>query len=766
MTGTTDSTIAATRGLSEREATSRLKRGLGNATPNGLTRTYFQIIRNSLFTFYTNALFILGVALIALGRWQDAAVAVGVVMINAIVSMAQEVRAKQMLDRIAFLTRPKATVVRDGVEREIPPAMVVQGDLLVIRSGDQFVADGHLEGDGRVEADESLLTGEADLVLKHAGDPVSSGTFCVTGRALYRAEQVGAASIANCLAAGARAFRHLVTPLQRDINLLIQILVLIAVFIEALILGNALYEHVPLVEVVRRSVVITGIIPVGLFLSITVTYALGAARLAGRGVLIQQPNAIEALSHVDVLCLDKTGTLTTGRLRLAEIVPLTGTRDDLAKQLGIFAASTTDRNATGAAIAAAFPAIAATVASEAPFSAARKWSALTFVEGEAFVLGAPEMLLPSVAVADQQRAQTIVAGFVTQGLRVLLFARAPHGEDRGSGEREFHLPSSLALLGVLAIRDELRSEARETLEHFAAVGVTIKIISGDHPQTVLALARQAGLAADTELISGVELAEMDDAAFAATAAHATIFGRITPQQKERLVRVLRGQGRHVAMTGDGINDVLALKAANVGIAMQSGSPATRAVADVVLLHDSFAPLPMGLREGQRIRNGMENIIALFMARTLFVVLLVIAVTAITDTFAFTPKTNALLALLRRRHSGAGAGGVDASGTGAAAKHLWHAVPFYAAGGISDDRVGAWAIPHHRLVIGGSERRANRADALWRGLHHLAVALRRAPRAVLRRRRTPWQRSPPGLARAGVAFGPGRRHPASRCPHLL
>jgi cation-transporting P-type ATPase E len=644
MTGTTNSVVVL-QGLSEHEAAARFKQSLGNTMPTGSTRTYFQIIRESLFTFYTNALFLLGIALILLGRWQDAVVAVGVVVMNAVVSVAQEVRAKQTLDRITLLTRPKATVVRDGVEREISPDMVVQGDLLIIQRGDQFVVDGHLEGDGQVEVDESLLTGEADLVSKHAEDPVSSGTFCVTGRMHYRADRVGATSITNRLAAGARAFRRLVTPLQRDVNLLIQILLLIAVFIETLILGNALYESVSAVEIVRRSVVITGIIPVGLFLSITVTYALGAVRLAGRGVLIQQPSAIEALSHVDILCVDKTGTLTSGRLQLDEIVPLAGTRDDLARRLGVFAASATDRNKTGAAIAEAFPASKGNVTSEVPFSSARKWSALAMDDEAAFVLGAPEIVLPAAPEEDQARVQEFVMGFVARGLRVLLFARAPRGADLGSGAQAYQLPAALKPLGVVALRDELRTETRETLAHFAAVGVTIKIISGDHPQTVLALARQAGLAAEAQVVSGVELAGMDAADFAAATANATIFGRITPQQKEQIVHVLRDQGHRVAMTGDGINDVLALKAANVGIAMQSGSPATRAVADVVLLRDSFAPLPRALREGQRIRNGMENIIALFMARTLFVVLLVISVTAITDTFAFTPKTNALLALL-------------------------------------------------------------------------------------------------------------------------
>jgi len=285
------------QGLSEIEVAAQLSKGLGNSTPVQVSRSYFQIVHENVFNSINTILFILGIALVLLGQVSDALVAVGVVLVNVLVSVMQEVHAKQTLERIVLLTRPSATVIRDGQERQVDPGEIVVGDLLIVRPGDQIVVDGPVVGENTMQADESLLTGESDLVPKRAGDTVYSGSFCVTGSAYYQAEKVGMHSVASQLTAGARAFRRVYTPLQKQINLVIRCLLLIAVFLEVLLLISVvifrLVQDVPLVEVVKMSVVILGIVPIGLFLATTVSYSLGAVRIVRKGALVQQANAIE-----------------------------------------------------------------------------------------------------------------------------------------------------------------------------------------------------------------------------------------------------------------------------------------------------------------------------------------------------------------------------------------------------------------------------------------------------------------------------------------
>ena len=396
------------------------------------------------------------------------------------------------------------------------------------------------------------------------------------------------------------------------------------------------------------SMVIIGIVPNGLFLSISVAYALGAVRMAGKGVLVQKFNAIESLSHVDVLCTDKTGTLTANALVVEVLHPYGMEEAAFRRVLGSYIATTTSSNATSAALRAACADQAQPglhVREEIPFSSARKWSALV-VDDEAmrgvYVLGAPEMLQPFLP-ADAHLG-TFLEEQVARGMRVLLFAWYPEPTQFQSLEGEAHLPHGLMPLGAVSLRDTLRPEARETLTRLANVGVQIKVISGDHPQTVAALARQVGLAADSQAISGGELETLDAAQLAEVAQEVTIFGRITPQQKERLVQALRSRHHYVAMIGDGVNDVLALKQANLGIAMQSASQATRGVADLVLLKDTFASLPAAFREGQRIQNGMQDILKLFLTRVLSVTLLLISI-AFIGGFPFQPRQTSILTLL-------------------------------------------------------------------------------------------------------------------------
>jgi cation-transporting ATPase E len=634
------------QGLTENQALARRARGQGNDTQVKTSRSYVEILRQNVFTFINSVLFTIGLVLILMGRPGDAVVTAGLVLMNVAVGVVQEGRAKRTLDHIALLTRPKATVIREGQERSVDPSEIVLGDVLVVRPGDQIVVDGQVVGAGRIDVDESLLTGESDLIPKRAGDAVYSGSFCVTGSAMYEAQKVGDESLANQLTAGARAFRQVKTPLQKNIDFVIRVLVFLTGQLGILLALSALVKGLSVVESVQIAAVIASLVPQGLFAMITIAYAMGAVRIAGQGALVQQANAVESLSNVSVLCLDKTGTLTTNRIRLHALEPLGVGEDELRRILGDYVSSASSQNRTAEAIGAACGGQARRVCQEVTFSSARKWSALAFDEGAlrgVYVLGAPEMLQSHLRAGADLRAA--IEEWAAQGLRVLLFAYRPEVTPLHDENDQPSLPADLIPLGVLSFSDELRPEAQLTLQDFTQAGIQLKIISGDNPHTVAALAQQAGLSSDVGVVSGLDLAEMDEAQLAQTARETTVFGRITPRQKERLVRTLRDDGEYVAMIGDGVNDVLSLKQAHLGVAMQSGSQATRGVADIVLLNDSFAVLPGAFREGQRIINGMQDIVRLFLTRTFYVTLLILGAAIVGVAFPVTPKHNSVLALL-------------------------------------------------------------------------------------------------------------------------
>ena len=638
-------------GLTEAEAARRRAAGGGNVVPAATGRTYRQIVRDNVFNFINNLLFVLAIVLIAVGRPFDALLSVGVVLVNTVISLYQETRAKRTLDRIAILTRPHAVVLRDGREREVGPAELVVGDTVRATTGDQIVVDGRVVGPGYLEIDESLLTGESALVVKRAGDPVLSGSFCVAGDGCYEAETVGAKSFANKVTATAQSHRRFLTPLQHQANVLVWILLVIALSFVGLIVFQSITQHLTFVAGVQATTVIVGLVPNSLILAIVLAYALGAVRMAGKGALIQEANAVESLSNVDVLCTDKTGTLTTNVIRLHELEPLAAPRDELERLLAAYAASTPVPNRTIEALAAGLPGRALPVTDEAPFSSQRKWSGLAFADGDGdgrlpyptLVLGAPEALLPGLgsgAALGERPAQWTAAG-----LRVLLLAgtRAAARFTPPDGGLPT-LPADLVPLGLVSLADELRPKVQETLREFAAAGIAVKVISGDDPRTVAALATQAGLGNELTAYSGSQLASLDEREFAQAAVDGTVFGRVSPQQKEALTTALHKRGHYVAMIGDGVNDVIALKRADLGIAMQSGSPATRGVADLVLMGDSFGALPAAFREGQRIRNGMQDILNIFAVR-IFSRALVIPFVALIGGFAFSPRQSALLSYL-------------------------------------------------------------------------------------------------------------------------
>lgn len=636
-------------GLTTAEVAEKVQQGFVNDADRGTSRSITDIIYANFFSLANVILLAIVLVLFAVNKPADALVTGGIVFINVFVGSFQEYRSKLKLDQIALLTRPKVQVIRDNQPQEINQEEVVVGDVIVIKAGDQMVVDGKVLQDPRsdkpaqrIDMDESLLTGESDLIPKYPNDEILSGSFCVVGEGLYIAEKVGEDSFAQKLTSGARQYTRVVTPLQRQISVIVRLLAVVAVSL-TIILGLAkAYNNEPFSEGVEDAAVIISLVPQGLLLMVTVAYALGAVRIAAQGALVQQSNAVESISHVDVLCLDKTGTLTTNRILYHAVHPFDGIDEVTFKQrLGNYISSIGSPNKTAEAIAKALTGEKLKPVVEIPFSSARKWAAASFEAEQmrgTYILGAPTMIMADLPQKDQ------LEELAKQGLRVLLFAHSEtivRAEDIPA-DREPELPPTITLLGFITFTDELRPNVQNVLNNFRRAGVKLKLISGDDPVTVAALARQAGFSDKDKLVSGLELASMDQTQFEEAVRATTIFGRITPEQKKQIVDALRKDGHYVAMMGDGVNDVLSLKQAQVGIAMEDGSQATRSVADIVLLGNKFEALPHAFLEGQRIINGMDDVIRIFLTRTFYTILLIVAAGFINTEFPFTPRHNFLL----------------------------------------------------------------------------------------------------------------------------
>jgi cation-transporting ATPase E len=631
-----EATSSPVVGLSQAEVVAARARGDGNDVDVGATRSVREIIADNAFNSITVVLVALGLMLIAVGEVNGGLINVGFMVAIVFVGSFQEILAKRRLDEIALLITPKVTVRRDNTDHDIGPDELVLGDVVAVEAGDQIVVDGVLLGDTSLEVDEALLTGEADSVRKEPGDQLHSGSYCVGGTGLARTTAVGANSYANTLTTAAKKTSATQTPLQRLVDVIIRILVIVAVFFSVLFIGQGIVAGNTFANIVEVVAVTATIIPSGLFLIFAATYSMGAARLTKDNLLVQQLNTIESLSNVDVLCTDKTGTLTANRIRFAEMLPLDS---DLFDRVGDFAHSASSSNATNDALISGLDGSRVAIDDEVPFTSARKWSGLSF-GGGSWVLGAVEMVEPLLAEPADYGGK--LGAWTSEGRRVLLFAGNPdvpslHGiVDRSDGadvEKELAVPP-LTAIALISMTDELRPEAKETVLALQESGVRVKVISGDSPETVASLARQVGLPQDLRLVSGPELAAMTGAEFEDAAANGDIFGRISPDQKERLVTAHQNEGHCIAMIGDGVNDTLALKKADVGIAMESGSSAARGVADMVLLGDSFAAVRPAIAEGRRIITGMGDILSLTLTRSATMALMAVGVMIMAQVFPF------------------------------------------------------------------------------------------------------------------------------------
>ncbi len=631
----------AERGLTSSEVEERKRRGDVNAVEFEASRSYARILFDNAISPVNVILFVIAGVLIGLGLPGDAFMTGGLVLGNVVVGVAQEGRAKRQLDRIALLTRPTGRVIRDGEEQTIDPGEIVRGDLVIVRAGNQVQVDGSVLRETSMSVDEALLTGEADLVRKRPGDSISAGSYCMTGEALVVAEAIGAERLSHKITASARSYRDVRTPLQEEVSKVIWGMAALVALLGIAVANSFLdiYNGFPAVESARAAAVVVALVPQGLWFMITVAYSMAIVRTARGGVLIQRMNAVESISRVDILCIDKTGTLTTNQLHMEEIRSLGMPEEELNRCLGTFAASASFKNRTTMAIEKALEGHAQATTAEVVFDSARKWSALALPDG-IYVMGAPEILQANVTKGT---TQANVSALAEEGLRVLLFARAADGGAPLDAENP-ELPQDLQALGLVILSDELRKDAAETVGRFGESGVKLKILSGDNPTTVAALARQAGFGAFTA-VSGAEIDGLSDDELAALAERTTIFGRITPLHKEKLVQALKNRGHYVAMIGDGINDIPALKASHVAVAMRSGNDATRNVADIVLMDDSFPALSKTFSEGQRIREGMASVLRLFLVRTVSVAIVVLIAALISDPFPLTPRQTGIVATL-------------------------------------------------------------------------------------------------------------------------
>ncbi|MFJ1783002.1 HAD-IC family P-type ATPase [Streptomyces anulatus] len=631
-------------GLSTAEVAERVARGEVNDVPVRSSRSVTEIVRANVFTRFNLIIGVLWVIMLFVAPIQDSLFGF-VIVANTGIGIIQEWRAKKTLDSLAVIGEAKPTVRRDGVAAEISTSEIVLGDLVELGPGDKVVVDGTVSEADSLEIDESLLTGEADPVIKRAGDPVMSGSFVVAGGGAFTATKVGREAYAAQLAEEASRFTLVHSELRSGISTILKYVTWMMVPTAiGLIISQLVVKDNNFKESVARTVGgIVPMIPEGLVLLTSVAFAIGVVRLGRKQCLVQELPAIEGLARVDVVCLDKTGTLTEGGMDVTEVRPLNGSDEAyVAQVLRTFGSSDPRPNASLQAIIDAYPAGGGdaeswTVTDAMPFSSARKYSgaALTEADGtdSVWLLGAPDVLL-----SEGDATLTEIEQLNEQGLRVLLLARAEGGLD-APGAAAGAAPTALVVL-----EQRLRPDAGDTLAYFADQNVATKVISGDNAVSVGAVAGKLGLAGAENTLDARRLPTDPDEMATAMEENA-VFGRVTPQQKRDMVAALQSRGHTVAMTGDGVNDVLALKDADIGVSMGSGSEATRAVAQIVLLNNSFATLPSVVAEGRRVIGNITRVATLFLTKTVYSVLLAILVVCFQVEYPFLPRHLTLLSTL-------------------------------------------------------------------------------------------------------------------------
>ena len=651
-------------GLTDEQVNERIAEGKVNADENPNTRTYKQIIKENTLTFFNFLNIVLLVLVLLVGSYKNAFF-VCIIVINTLIGIAQEIRAKKTIDKLAILTARKSVVIREGQKWTVPTEELVLDDIVCLKTGDQVPADAKVL-EGSVEVNESLLTGESDNLPKNVGDELFSGSFVTSGEASCQIIHVGKDNYAAQITSEAKEFKRHNSELKNSLNAILKVISIIIVPIGALLFYKQYYI---VGDTFRDSVVsmvagVLGMIPEGLVLLTSVALTLGALVLANKKTLVQELYCIETLARVDTLCLDKTGTITEGTMCVERVEPYENTvetvnetetseeTDKSADAVGKSVEETEtdsafrnkisiimcnmmyvlkDQNATIDALRKQFPAKQdMTLKHVIPFSSDRKYSGAVFEENGTYLMGAAQFLFPE----DNQELTARCQKYAEEGLRVLVLA---HSEQMTEGTE---LPEGLKPLALMLLTDVIREEAPDTLAFFDSQEVDLKVISGDDPVTVSAIAKRAGLKNAENYVDATTLTteeELQDAV-----AQYSVFGRVTPQQKKAMVQALQSQGHTVAMTGDGVNDVLALKEADCSIAMAQGSDAAKNIANVVLLDSNFASMPHIVNQGRRVVNNIRTAASMFLIKTMFSVMLSLLTIFFGDTYPFEPIQMSLI----------------------------------------------------------------------------------------------------------------------------
>lgn len=619
------SEVSSEQGLSAAQVDHQIKNGYKNTGEQSLTRSVKEILRDNTFTLFNLINVVLGALVFYTGSYKNL-LFLGIAFFNTIIGIIQEIRSKRQVDKMVLLAEGKSTVIRDGAPIDIYPENIVLGDVLVLSRGDQIPVDGVVMQSKGMEVDESPITGESKTISKAVDDQLTSGTYLVGGSGKMLVTKVGAQTFVNHLSDEAKKGEDTSSILLNTINRIIKVLTYVIIPLGLILFAAKLFGGNDLNRAILGTVAaMIGMIPEGLVLLTSMTLAVSAMHLARKKTLVRDLPAIETLARVDVICLDKTGTITSGDLKFERVIPLAAgvTTADLERVIAGITYGTGDTNETANAIKAAIADPQAAVKSIVPFSSQRKWSGAVFEDGTQYVFGAPQFIFHQLDPAIKRQIQT----YAQKGFRVLAVAEVTSLD----AEQPLVNPQ---MMGLVLISDVIRPNAVNTFQYFKNQDVTIKVISGDDPTTVATIAQNAGIQNADHQIDMSTVTDKDD--FEKIAVENTVFGRVTPDQKKRLISALQAQQHTVAMTGDGVNDLLALRQADCGIAMASGSESTKSIADFVLINSNFDAMIDVLNEGRRVINNIERVASMYLIKTMYSVVLSLIFVFLAMQYPFEP----------------------------------------------------------------------------------------------------------------------------------
>ena len=621
------------KGLTEEEVNIRIKEGKVNFDTSVPTKSIKQIVIGNIFTLFNLINFALAI-LVFFAKSYKNLLFLGVVFSNTLISIIQEIRSKKAIDKLSVLASAKANCIRDGILKQININEIVIDDLLQFEIGSQVITDSIIL-DGEVEVNESFITGESEALVKKKGDTLLSGSFIVSGKAKAKVIHIGDENFTSKISSGAKYVKKVNSEIMKSLNRIIQVISIALVPIGLLLFNNQMHLGKNAVEtaIVNTVAAMIGMIPEGLILLTSTVLAVSVVRLAKQNVLVQQLYCIETLARVDTLCLDKTGTITEGTMEVKDIISFADNKENFEKILSEIAFASEDSNSTIDAIKEKFKCSHAWQAdTKIAFSSQKKWSGIYFKDEGSFVIGAPEFILKE----DYEKYKEKIEKY-SKDFRVILLAHSKNNFN------EKELPENLEVLGLVLISDKIRKEAKKTLEYFKEQGVTIKIISGDNPITVSKIAGEVGVENFDKYIDMSKIKNEEE--IKDIACKYTIFGRVSPVQKKDLVKALKEKGHTVAMTGDGVNDVLSLKEADCSIAMASGSDATKNCSELVLLDSNFASMPKIVAEGRRTINNIERSATLFLVKTIYAFILALIFLVAKMPYPFMPIQLSLISMV-------------------------------------------------------------------------------------------------------------------------